>query len=252
MAAIRIMCVWLAFGAVALATDITTCYQTIVAGDVGVLQVDLDCSQVAGYGPNIGLHPAARLQLNGHRLLGGRIGVGTYAGRGRRATIDGPGEISGMTGGEQGGSVYGCGIAAENSVLVRNVQVHDNRCGIVSVYTHRVDLEDVSVTNNVDDGITYYSDTRHKRVSVERVTVTGNGGAGIRAPRTLSLKEATVTGNGGGGAIAGLRVGANYSALTGNGVSGDVATRRASLRNTTCEHSVDLKTGGTLGLCSLD
>ena len=178
--------------------------------------------------------------------------MGTDAGRGRRTTIDGPGEISGMTGGEQGVSVYGCGISAAGPVLVRNVHVHDNRCGIVSAYTHRLALEDVSVTNNVDDGITYFSDTKHKRVSGERVTVTGNGGAGIRAPRTLSLKEATITGNGGGGAIAGFRIGANDSALTGNGVSGDVASFRASLRNTTCEHSVDLETGGTLGLCSLD
>ena len=235
-------CAWLAFAAVALATDVSTCYQTIAARDVAVLQTDLDCSMVPGSGPDVVLERGALLQLNGHRLLGGHIGVGSDPG-GRRVIIEGPGEISGMT---------GCGISAEGPALVRNVQVHDNGCGITSIYTFSLKLEDVGVTNNAGDGVTYLSDVKHGKVSGERVTISGNGGAGVRAPHTLSLEEASITGNGGGGAIAGRTIRAQDSTLTGNGPSGDVATRRAILRNTTCEHSVDLATSGPLGVCSLD
>src|SRR5262249_4676197 len=96
-------CAWLAFAAVALATDVTTCYQTIAARDIAVLQTDLDCSMVPGAGPDVVLERGALLQLNGHRLLGGHIGVGSDPG-GRRVIIEGPGEISGMT---------GCGISAQ-------------------------------------------------------------------------------------------------------------------------------------------
>jgi hypothetical protein len=235
-------CAWLAFAAVALATDVTTCYQTIAARDIAVLQTDLDCSMVPGSGPDVVLERGARLQLNGHRLLGGRIGVGSNPG-GRRVIVDGPGEISGMT---------GCGISAQGAALVRNVQVHDNGCGITAIYTFRLALEDTSVTNNVGDGVTYLSDVKHAKVSAERVTISGNGGAGMRAPRTLSLEESSITGNSGGGAIAGHTIRAKNSTLTGNGSDGDVATRRAILQNTTCEHSVDLDTSLPLGVCSLD
>jgi len=236
------MCAWLAFAAVALATDVTTCYQTIAARDIAVLQTDLDCSMVPGSGPDVVLERGARLQLNGHRLLGGHIGVGSDPG-GRRVIIDGPGEISGMT---------GCGISAQGPALVRNVQVHDNGCGVTAIYAFRLALEDASVTNNAGDGVTYLSDVKHAKVSAERVTISGNGGTGMRAPRTLSLEEASISGNGGGGAIAGHTIRAKDSTLTGNGSNGDVATRRAILQNTTCEHSVDLDTSLPLGVCSLD
>jgi len=146
----------------------------------------------------------------------------------------------------------GCAISSQGPALVPNVQVHDNGCGITSIYSFRLALEDASVTNNAGDGVTYLNDVKDAKISGERVTISGNGGAGIRAHRTIWLEEATISGNGGGGAIAGRTIRAQDSTLTGNGPSGDVATRRAILRNTTCEHSVDLDTSGSLGVCSLD
>ena len=74
----------------------------------------------------------------------------------------------------------------------------------------------------------------------------------MRAPGSISLEEASITGNGGGGAIAQRTVRAQDSTLTGNGPGGDVAARRAILRDTTCDHSLDVDTSGTLGVCSLD
>jgi len=102
----------LTFGAVALllsgvassthATDVTTCGQTIAAGDTGVLQADLTCSSGAFA---VQLMHNARLQLNGHTLArvddAGGSGTATVLGSGdgmaARFKILGPGTIAGTS-----------------------------------------------------------------------------------------------------------------------------------------------------------
>jgi hypothetical protein len=102
-------------------------------------------------------------------------------------------------------------------------------------------------------GVNYAIALDHGRVKGKRVTATNNGGVGIRGYRRVLLKEATVTGNGGGGAVAGSNLTVRRSTLTGNGPGGDVAAwYRLKLTDTTCDHSVNISSGGTFGVCALD
>jgi hypothetical protein len=246
MLSLRIGLACLLLAGAAHATDITTCHQNISSGDVATLQVDLSCDSSS---PNVNLRAGARLELNGHSISGGYLGVGVDPGT-RRTVIEGPGEIFGATG---AGPIYGCGISTQSKTVVRNVHVHDNACGIVAVYAFSLRLQDVTVSNNSADGVTYAIPVKTGRVHAERVTVTGNGGNGIVANRGLVLIDATVTGNGVAGAVANTKISTHSSTLTGNGPGGDVASfLKPHLVDTTCEHSVDRNTAGTWGVCSLD
>jgi hypothetical protein len=109
----------------AVAVDLTTCaldvsegtLDAVPAGQVGVLQADLSgCHYAAA------LEDDATVQLNNHVISG--CGMFTVACRGRRCTIEGPGEI---TGGD-------CNVYEDNSLrnrrmTVRNVDMHDTRLG---------------------------------------------------------------------------------------------------------------------------
>ena len=50
-----------------------------------------------------------------------------------------------------------CAIFASNKISVQSVDLHDNGCGIMSVYTFPITLEDVSISANTSDGLTYLS-----------------------------------------------------------------------------------------------
>ena len=54
------------------AIDVTACGTVVPEGDVGVLQVDLDCGVLP---VGVTLSKGARLDLNGHTLRGGARGV---------------------------------------------------------------------------------------------------------------------------------------------------------------------------------
>ena len=225
---------------------ITVCYQTIAAHQIGQLQQDLTCDGSGG--PNVTLQPGARLQLNGHSITGGYLGVGVDPGK-HKTIIEGPGEIFGEAGSPP---IFGCAISTATSTIIRNVDLHDNACGITAYYTAPLKLEDVTVRNNSGDGVNYTLPVGHGRVKRNRLTVTDNGGTGILAYRQMTLKEVIVTGNGSGGAVAGTNLTVRDSTLTGNGAGGDVAaSMRMRVTNTTCDHSVNTG-GGTFGVCSLD
>src|SRR5262249_25546464 len=108
---------------------------------------------------------------------------------------------------------------ARATIDISDVDIHDNGCGIFSRFppgrirlsnvtirdnTHSgianatsVSGEDVTVTDNGDDGIAGV------RVKLERLVATGNGstgilgGAGVWAGAPLRLVDSTVTGNNG-------------------------------------------------------
>ena len=63
-----------------------------------------------------------------------------------------------------------------------------------------------------------------------------------------------MTGNGAAGVVSTAKsIQVRNGTLTGNGSGGDVASfRRSRLVDSTCDHSVDLRNGGSLGICSLD
>src|SRR5207245_3106154 len=78
----------LLLGGVGRAIDIGFCGLDVPPGQVGVLQADLTCS-----GVGVELEEMATLQMNGHSISGGSIGVFCS----RRCTIQGPGEIIGAS-----------------------------------------------------------------------------------------------------------------------------------------------------------
>ena len=193
------------------------------------------------------MQAGATLHMNGHSLSGASIGVGTDPGKkgGPVTRIIGPGEITGMT---------SCAIFASNKISVEGVDLHDNGCGIMSVYTFPITLEDVSITANTGDGVNYISTVGNGRIKGQRVTVSGNGGTGLRSSGKITLEDAVVMGNGTAGVVSTFKsIQVRNGTLTGNGSGGDVASfRRSRLVDATCDHSVDLRNGGSLGICALD
>ena len=188
----------------AAAFDVTACYQTVPGRETGVLQTDLVCDGTGG--PNVSLLRHARLDLNGHTISGGYIGVSTDPGRIGKNEIVGPGEIFGVVNGDGG---FGAGIAASGKVVVRDVHLHDNVRGIVSVYDFAMKLEGVTITNNSAEGIASYFGNLADRIGPGKgqikardCVVSGNGDDGIEAWGRLDLRDATVSGNGGTGIVS--------------------------------------------------
>jgi hypothetical protein len=260
----------------ALAFDVTECYQRVPAGEIGVVRNTIGCDGSGG--PNVTVGRGATLLLNNHLISGGYIGVATDPG-GARAKIIGPGNIVGAT-----GDPFGCGIAPSGKVLIKDVTLHDNRRGIVSIYDFAMKLEHVTIANNDAEGITSYAGSLggvigpgHGQITGRDMIVTGNAGAGIVAFGKLTLRDGTVSGNGGAGirsegrtfTLQGVDVNGNgeagimstsvrpgrikASTLMGNGTGGDIAAPvPPKLTASSCEHSVDTDSGGTLGICSGD
>jgi hypothetical protein len=167
---------------------------------------------------------------------------------------------------------------------VRNVVLHDNERGILTIYDFSLKLENVTIRDNAHEGIgSYFANLGGQigpgkgQITARDLTVTDNGGDGIRAYGSLKLRESTISGNVGDGVVsrgprfaldtvtvtgnagAGLLHASKRadkikgSTLTGNGPDGDIAGPRAPrLRESTCEHSVNTVGGGTLGICTGD
>lgn len=279
--AASVLALLISSAAPAAAFDVTACYQTIPEGETGVLRNDLACDGSGGPNVNVGRH--SKLDLNGHTISGGYIGVATSPGHIGECEIYGPGEIFGIGAGGGLGDPFGAGISAAGKVSVRNVALHDNVRGIVSVYDFAMKLEDVTITNNSAEGIASYFGNLAERIGpgkgqikARNCVVSGNGDDGIEAWGKLDLRDSTVSGNAGTGIVSKGRVftlkdvtitdNANAGllstsqkpgnvkggTLTGNGPGGDVAAPVApKLVASTCEHSVDTD-GGTLGICTGD
>lgn len=230
--------------------DITTCFQTVPTGEVGVLQADLDCGDGSG-GPNVTVERGARLLLNGHTISGGVYGIATGEAPGA-VKIEGPGEIAGVAnGGDQG-----CGIVTFTKAIVRDVVVRNSRCGIFRPNNYPIRIKDLTLQDNELDGIlSNAEEPGNGRIIADRLIADGNGGIAIRVPGKLVLRDSTITGNG----VGGIRhTGARHAVirdttLTGNGFAGDVAALVAPrFLNSTCDASQDIDDGGTLGICTGD
>ena len=237
----------LLFAASVQAVDITACYQTVHQHEVGVLQVDLVCDGSGG--PAIVVQRGGRLMLNGHSVSGRFIGIATDPGG--RSRIEGPGEVLGAA----AAGNLGCGISTTNLAEISNVVIHDNDCGITNYYNSPLRLTDVTVMNNARDGIApTLAGPFSGKLKGTNLIVTGNGGVGIRVLGGATLEGLVATGN----TQYGLELPTTHRAklfdsqLTGN-AGGDVAAVRIpQLVRVTCDHSVNLGLGGTLGICTGD
>lgn len=248
------------FATTASALDITACGQTVPRGDIGVLKLDLVCTDdVTPIAVN--LEPNAGLDLNGYTISGGGAGVGCF-GPARSCTVRGPGVISGATMN---------GIAANNAVgrvVVEDVTIRDNQYSAVFVpggraislknvviernnlgfdgspeqranlgavqWVRRLDVENVIAIDNV--ALAFATNN----VYGENVTLLGNYG-GFRG-RNIRLKNATITDNLGIGMRSTRgRVRLVDSTLEGNDMEStgvDMLTaRKPSLANTSCGRS---------------
>jgi hypothetical protein len=271
--AVLISSVALLANAPARAFDVTECHQTVPSREKAVLQTDLVCDGSGG--PNLNLGYRSRLELNGHSISGGYIGISVYPGPGAgQAVIVGPGEIFGAD-----SDPFGAAIAPQSRVMIRNVTLRDNRRGILAVYNHAMKLDDVTIVDNTAQGISSYlgaSGPGKGRIRGRNLTVSGNGDNGIEAFGRLLLRDSTVSGNGGTGILvhdrftlqnvgvtgnAGAGVASTSSkrgklkssTATGNGAAGDIAAPVAPrLIASTCDDSVDTDDGGTLGICAND
>ena len=257
------------------ALEITFCGQVVPKNEVATLMNDLFCGN--NNGPNVTLSGGATLKLNGHRIDGGWAGVATYPGSLMR--ILGPGEITGAN-----GNSYAAAILPAGKVVVDTVWLHGNRPGIVATWKAPIRLSNVLITDNIENGImtSFVLDGSFVgpgtgKISGRHVTVAGNGGDGISMDGPLSLRDTginenggagirirgkhfllqdvNVTDNGGGGVVStSLRRGKlKSSSAMGNGPEGDIVAPVApKLLSSTCEHSVDTDSGGTLGICTGD
>lgn len=233
----------------ALAVDVTSCDQTVPAGEVGVLTADLSCiGDVAG----VTLNDGATLEMSGHTINGGTVGIYCYP---FSCTVHGPGEVTGAT----------TGISAfhseallrksrHSSLTITGVNVHDNLGeGIHHESLGKLVLTDVTANANTQNGIS----TRGTVIGTN-VTVNDNGRLAIMA----DLGKVTIVGLNATGNAAGfpgtpaVSVGRKKLRLENSNVTGnnglDLATRvKPFLINTTCEHSLK-PNGKTWGVCSLD
>lgn len=256
----------------AQAFDVTECYQDVPDRETAILQTNLVC---ADNGPNLTLGRGAKLLMNGHSISGGDVGILTTPGHSNRAVIIGPGEITGAV-----GLPTGCAIVASTKVTIENVSLHDNGCGILSVYDSAMTLNGVTISNNAGKGITSQNGGNGPgkghitgrnltvsangsdgiegfgKLTLRDSTISGNGGAGVRSHgRTFALRNVTISGNTGAGlASTSVKPGKlKLSAVSGNGPEGDIAAPVApKLVTSTCGTSVDTDSGGTLGICSDD
>jgi hypothetical protein len=229
----------------AYAVDISTCGQIIDAGQVGEVLADLDCTAFSN-SPAVTLEPGSTLYLNGHAVAGGHLGVLTDPGKkgGPLTRIQGPGEITGMT---------SCAIWTQNKLSVSDLDLHGNRCGIMTVYNYPLTLEDVSITDNGGDGISFVDVLGNGRVEGEGVTITGNAGDGILTTGKIRLVDAVVRDNAGAGLESLLKaIRVLRGTIVHNQDDDIVSFRRSKLFESTCTHSRDLRNGGTFGICTLD
>jgi len=257
------------------AFEVTICKQTVPGGEVATLMNDLFCDDNGG--PNVTLNGGSTLLMNGHVIDGGYLGVATNPGAPVR--IIGPGEITGADGNPSFGA-----ISASGKVFIDTVWLHDNANGIVLIYDFPARLSNVTITDNDGDGIRSYFGALGSgggpgtgAINGRYVTIAGNGGDGVAAIGMLKLRDTGINENGGAGIrsrgkrfflhdvnvtnnVAGGIVSTSTkpgrlkeSTATGNGPVGDIAAPVApKLKLSTCEHSVDTDSGGTLGICTGD
>ncbi len=202
----------------ASAADVTACGQLVARGDVGVLQVDLDCTGGPRVCVNSTLTPCetaddcndpvaarlcaslgvvvgkgATLNLNGHSIAAdGQTGYGVWCAEpnGRQTgnsvpcTVYGPGDV--------GGGALGIG---SSKLTIHDVSVHGARIeGIFGA--DGVNAAHVTVDHVGEVGGGYAGIYTAKRLQALNLTVNDNTGIGILAG---SVRGTTVTANGNSG-----------------------------------------------------
>jgi hypothetical protein len=249
---------------VCFATDVTTCGQTVVDGDTGVLQADLDCSAASGVFAAVLVRNKATLSLNGHTIIG-RLDIAAVAGDvARRFAVVGPGAITGAGTGISGG--------LRTRVTIRDVDLSHNQDGI-DVALGKLDLTNVTIESD-RSGI-----VGAKTIHAQTLTVTTNGNGDCILGDSIHGTDVTVTGCYTGigvlgsarlqrlNAIGNVTIGVDAgrvrlidSAVTGNIFIGQpldiLSKRRPLLIRTSCGVSrqklIDGSVGPTWGVCADD
>ena len=227
------------------AVDITSCAQVVANEDVGVLVLDLTCPAVgvvAGVLSESGLAKShVTVRLNGHTISAG-TGILCNA----RCTVEGPGTIS--------GGISGIYVSAyPGDLTLRDLLIADAEYGI-GQGGRTVTLENVEVSDNAEAGLVLYT---VRRLTGSNVTVSRNGGWGIKADEArIKLTNLTAENNA-GGAVLGSRRSVTLIDSTLSGNEFDVYSwRRPHLINTTCELSQGPNRDGsgfhTWGVCTND
>jgi hypothetical protein len=246
----------------AMAVDVTTPGQTVVDGEVGMLTSDLVCSP-----PNaIYLGNAATLALNGHVLDGCEVRATGFEGDTRRIAVRGPGEIRHGGVHLDSGSLRirdvaihdapRDGIRGRDRSTVRADNVTVTGSVDNGIWAAKVVARRVTVSGSGTGGPLGYGIVGDARVDGHDVTVTNNLNDGIFTFGKLALRDAEVIGNGYDG-VAGLAVKLIDSTVTGNATDPDAAGDVVSqlpprIKNSTCGTSVDSTTQGSWGVCAGD
>jgi hypothetical protein len=230
----------------ARAVDVTACGQVVPANQIGVLQVDLTTCPSSAVG--VFLQDRATLDLNGHTIASGAVGVRCMD---RRCTVHGPGDIHG-TGLD--------GILAQHDnarVHVLDVQVHDNSSGgvVADGAKPRIDLTRVQLHGNVVGAEVGY----RGRIFGEDVDASNNHGNGIVAAARYRFERLTLIGttagpSGGDGLVCQFGTGVIIDSTVIGSAGADLATfKKPKLVRSTCGTSRHVAPGGaTWGVCAAE
>lgn len=211
--------------AVAQTVPVGTCFQSVPEGATGIVMNDIVCSSTPGTFV-VELFNRATLDLNGHTLSGGELGV---ACRGRRCTITSTGsagtirnaEIGILTGNEARVRMTVNNVILENHSTMALIATRSRVRGDgVTIATSGMGIQGRSVrlANFTATGMQF--DAIHAvRLRLDGCSITGNTGVGIESA-SATIRNCTVTGNDAGGDAIDVRT-----------------LRRPRVINTTCGRS---------------
>ena len=260
---------------------ITTCGQTVLAKEVGVLQQDLACPVapgtagvcISGGAPCVDdvdcqafaqtcIHPAgvileslATLRLGGFSLSDGDVGIDCHGAGTRGCQIEGPGEI-------RTARLYGILVQQGGRYRITQLSLDGNRLGIGSlgvaapeVKRLMMTLADLTIANSTSFGI-LLGPPIHASVKGTDITLTDNGSFGILVNNFISANPSPrrdarakftrllATGNSSLGIYADqLTLIDSALATSPLGATDIWSFRKPHLRNSTCNKSVRMIDG---------
>ena len=217
----------------AVTVKLSSCGQTVSAGESATLMRDLDCSPMSAEGGVI-LQDGATVNMNGFTVRGMGDGFGILCGAssGGRAScrVNGPGSIEG----------FSVGIGGDRCrIVARGVLLEGNGYGVYAPNACDVKVASINVLNSSFDGIS------GSRVRLRSSWIAYNGRHGVVAKRIVA-RGLTATHNGEQGVLQsplGRRFGRiSHSSVIGNdggypsGVD-IVGAGRLKLRQVRCRRS---------------
>ena len=215
----------LSTGWAADALDVTNCGQVVPAREVAVLQADL-----SGCDYGVVLNDHAVLEMNGHAIVSGNIGVLCFE---PRCTVHGPGDISG---GQVG--IWGY-YPGHGKIDARDIDIHDtNLGGIQNARSAKVTNVTVRRVGSGAPDPEYSAGIYVDKLRATNVMASDNAGYGVLGGTLAKLTGLTAIGNGNAGMAGQNRTVLRDSVLTGNngyGLGVDLLVyRRPRVINTTC------------------